>query len=311
MNVSEFRVRFWGVRGSHSATGAAMIGVGGNTTCLEVNADGHQIIIDAGTGIIHLGHEMTKNNGEKAIDATLLFTHAHIDHTQGFPFFPPSYRGTSILRVLGPMALEQTLEEAIAGSMLPPFSPVALHEMPCSMIMRNITESNYILFKNGDPEPRIDNLYNPSFRPAATDVRIGILRSYAHPKGGVLVFRIDHADRSCVFATDVEGYVGGDQRLIAFARGSDFLIHDAQYELEEYLSPTRSTQGWGHSTWDMATDVAKQAGVRNLILTHHDPFHEDKQVEQIEAKAQKKFSATVAAREGMELDLLAGSINQA
>jgi len=309
MNMKPFTVRFWGVRGSHPATGPNTQGFGGNTTCVEVNAGGQQIIIDAGTGIIHLGQEMSKNNGGKPIQATVLFTHAHIDHTQGFPFFAPSYRGTTTIHVLGPMALENTLEEAIANSMLPPFSPVALHEMPCRMVIRNITESNTILFREADPEPRLDNIYSPAFPPEEQDVRIGILRSYAHPKGGVLVFRVAYAGRSFVFATDVEGYVGGDQRLIAFARSTDFLIHDAQYEPDEYLSPARSTQGWGHSTWEMAADVAAQAGVKTLIITHHDPFHDDEQVRRIEAKIRAKFPSVFAAREGMILDVLAGTVS--
>ncbi len=310
MRDAGFRLKFWGVRGSHPATGRGMSGVGGNTTCVEVQAAGHQIIMDAGTGIIHLGQEMMSGNGSKPIVSTLLFTHAHMDHTQGFPFFAPSFRGSTSIHVLGPMAFEQTLEDAIASSMLPPFSPVALHEMPCNMVIRNISETNIVVFRPGEPDPRLDNAYNPSVQTTEQDVRVDIYRSYAHPKGGVLVFRVSYAGRSLVFATDVEGYCGGDQRLIAFSRSADFLIHDAQYELEEYLSPARSTQGWGHSTWEMATEVATQAGVKHLILTHHDPFHADGQVEGIERKARKKFKSSTAAREGMVLDLLAGRVKQ-
>ncbi|MEW6369119.1 MAG: MBL fold metallo-hydrolase [Acidobacteriota bacterium] len=308
MRQTKFLAKFYGVRGSHPASGSGIDGFGGNTTCLHVEAGGHRIIVDAGTGIINLGQELVKNNGGRPVVATLLFTHAHIDHTQGFPFFAPAYRGTSVINVLGPMAFQQTLEEAIRSSMLPPFSPVALHEMPCHMTIQNIFESNYLVLRPGDREPRIENQYKPGILARRNDVRIGILHSYAHPKGGVLVFRVEHAGRSVVFATDVEGYVGGDQRLISFSRGADFLIHDAQYEIEEYLSPARPTQGWGHSTWEMAAEVAQQAGVKHLLLTHHDPFHDDRQIERIEAKARKQFARTTAAREGMVLDLSAGTI---
>lgn len=310
MGESTFRAKFWGVRGSHPAPGSAMSAFGGNTTCLQVLAGSHDIIFDAGTGIIHLGQEMTKKNGEKPVVATLLFTHSHHDHTQGFPFFAPFYRGTSSIYVLGPMAFQQTLEASIASSMMPPFSPVALHEMPAQLMIRNICESDYLLFQGGESEPRLDNQYHPRMHQETQDVRIDVMRSYAHPKGGVLVFKITYAGRALVFATDVEGYSGGDRRLINFARGADYLIHDAQYEIEEYLAPIRPTQGWGHSTWEMAVDVAEQAGVANLVLTHHDPFHEDPQVERMEAKARKKFRHCVSASEGLEIDLLARKIQR-
>ncbi|MBI2837950.1 MAG: MBL fold metallo-hydrolase [Acidobacteria bacterium] len=308
MNESSFQVRFWGVRGSHAAPGSRTEHYGGNTTCVEVQAGGHQIIVDAGTGIIHLGQEMVRNNGDKPIVATILFTHGHHDHTQGFLFFAPSYRGSTTLYIHGPMAFQQTLEESMAGSMMPPFSPVALHELPSRLSIRNISERDYLLFQEGTREPRLDDQFHPTLTQGSNDVRVDVHRSYAHPKGGVLVFRISHADRSLVFATDVEGYSGGDRRLINFARGADYLIHDSQYEIEEYLSPSKTTQGWGHSTWEMATDVARQAGVSNLILTHHDPFHDDRQIEAIEVKARARFPRSTAAREGMVIDLVSRKI---
>lgn len=305
-----FRIKFWGVRGSHPSPGAHTQRYGGNTTCVEFDVAGHHIIIDAGTGLINLGHEIARQNGNSQIVTTLLFTHSHHDHTQGFPFFAPFYRGTSTIFVLGPMAFQQTLQASIESSMMPPFSPVALHEMPCQMVIRNISETDYILFKSGEREPRIDNQYHPTVESGQDDVRVDVMRSYAHPKGGVLVFRVAHAGKSVVFATDVEGYVGGDRRLIEFARGAHILIHDAQYEDHEYFAPIRCTQGWGHSTWEMATDVANQAAVRHLLLTHHDPSHDDATVQSIETKARARFAPTTAAWEGMEIEVGSGWIPQ-
>ena len=70
-----------------------------------------------------------------------------------------------------------------------------------------------------------------------------------------------------VYATDTEGYVGMDRKLVAFARDADVLIHDAQYSEEHYrgmLAGFPSTQGYGHSTATMAAeDVVAQSGHRH------------------------------------------------
>ena len=120
---------------------------------------------------------------------------------------------------------------------------------------------------------------------------------------GVFIYRIEYGGRSMVYATDTEGYIGGDQRLIQFARGADLLVHDAQYTEAEYTSDSASKQGWGHSTWPMAVAVARAAGVKQLALFHHDPLHSDDMLEQLEKQAQASFAQTFLAREGMTVEL--------
>ncbi len=134
MNKSDrFIVRFWGVRGSYPVPGPDTIRVGGNTSCIEVWAGGHLIIVDAGTGIIGLGKELVNEHlaTGKPIVATILFSHTHHDHTQGFPFFEPAYFGASVFymfgpRILGHRAFYEDIEEALQGAMLPPSFPVTL-----------------------------------------------------------------------------------------------------------------------------------------------------------------------------------------
>ena len=128
------------------------------------------------------------------------------------------------------------------------------------------------------------------------------MRSHAHPQG-VFVYRLEMGDRKLVFATDVEGYAGGDQQLIQFARGADLLIHDAEYTTEEYLDGTPPRQGWGHSTWEMSIEVAQAAGVKKLALTHHNAHHDDAFLEDIEQQARALFPATVVVREGLTLNV--------
>lgn len=293
---------FWGVRGGYPKPGPTTNKFGGNTTCLEIRAGYHLIIIDAGTGIIGLGERLTAQHqaDKEPIVATILFTHTHHDHTQGFPFFIPSRLGSSVLYIFGPKWLHQDLEAVLARAMLPPVFPVALDELRSLRVIRNISESEMIVFGEPDAPPQVCNIYREVKECSPWEVRVRTMRSSAHPQG-VLIYRIEMGDKKLVFATDVESYAGGYRQLIQFARGADLLIHDAEFTPEEYLDGNPPRQGWGHSTWEMATEMAQATGAKKLALTHHNANHDDTFLEDIERRAQALFPATIVAREGLTL----------
>jgi ribonuclease BN (tRNA processing enzyme) len=297
-------ITFWGVRGSYPSPGPDTARVGGNTPSIEVRASHHRIILDAGTGVIGLGRAMVDQYraDQKPMIATLLFTHTHHDHTQGFPFFNPTHYSSTRLYVFGPKTLHEDLEQVLARAMLPPVFPITLDELPCLRVMRNLHEGEVVVLNAAETEPRVLMDRDRPIQEPPEHVLIRVLRSHAHPQG-VFIYRIEHGGKSMVYATDTEGYVGGDQRLIEFARGADLLIHDAQYTEAEYTSDSTSKQGWGHSTWQMAIDVARVAGVKKLALFHHDPTHSDDMLEQLEKQAQAALPHTVLARERMTIDL--------
>jgi phosphoribosyl 1,2-cyclic phosphodiesterase len=298
---SGFRIKFWGVRGSYPVPGRRTLKYGGNTTCLEVWVDHHLFILDAGTGIIDLGEDLAAL--KSPIIATILFSHTHHDHTEGFPFFKPAYDPRNRLYLFGPSTFNENLETVLSTAMLPSYFPVRLRDMASSKLIRNIEDCRMVIMRKGATEPTIIN--NPysdtSLRPG--DARIEWIRSRAHPKDGVVVYKIGGYKGSIVFATDLEGYVGGDKRLIGFCRDADVLIHDAQFTVDEYMHPKDPRQGWGHSTPEMAVAVAREAGVRRLILFHYDPLHSDKTVAALERSAYAQFPKTQAAWEGLEIEL--------
>ncbi len=302
--MSPITVTFWGVRGSYPAPGSSTTRVGGNTPCIEVCAGQHRIILDAGTGIIPLGNAMLAQHrtNHQPITATLLFTHTHHDHTQGFPFFTPTHYPSTTLHVFGPKTLHEDLQEVLARAMLPPVFPIMLEELPCLRFMRNLQEGESIFLNSSSTEPHVFQDGRVQVPLTEQVVRIRAMRSHAHPQG-VFVYRIEHNGKAVVYATDTEGYAGGDQRLINFAHGASLLIHDAQYLENEYASPTMSRQGWGHSTWQMAVTVARAADVKQLALFHHEPTHDDATLEKLEHDAQAEFPNTVLAREGMTIEL--------
>ncbi len=295
---NELRVKFWGVRGSYPTPGAGTIKYGGNTPSVEIRAGERTMILDAGTGIIPLGRELART--KRAGELLLLFSHLHQDHTQGFPFFVPAYIPNTKLHIYGPDGTHESLKDVLERNQSSETFPVGLRDMASSKDIQAVRESQVIVW---DAEGvRVAESGLPVSDEA---VVIRIHKSYAHP-GGVYVYRITWRGKSAVYATDTEGYVGTDRKLVQFARNADLLIHDAQY-LEEYyrgqLVGFPSTQGFGHSTVTMACEVAAAAEVEQLVLFHHDPAYDDAMIAGMERTAKSLFNDSVAAYEGLEFVL--------
>lgn len=309
-DAADFVVRFWGVRGSFPVSGESFLHFGGNTSCVEVRAGGRLVVCDMGTGMIRLGNELLRAHlrsaGEvserKPVEAIILVSHAHHDHTQGFPFFKPAYLESSDLHIFGPRVFNEDFREIMARAMMAPLFPVDLADMRSRQLIRNVEESELIVLRP-DKAPEMVNTQRNEVKIESRAVTIRILKNLAHPKGGVVNYRITYNGKSVVYATDVEGYVGGDARLVNFSRGADLLIHDAQYLPEEYTGLPVPTQGFGHSTYEMAGVVARSAGVRRLALFHHDPSHSDDDIREIERQTAAIFPNAFAAYEGLEVSL--------
>ncbi len=303
MESNVFIARFWGTRGSYPVPGPNTLRYGGNTTCVELQIGKHTLILDAGTGIINLGHSLLKRsqqNGGAPVIATILLTHMHHDHTQGFPYFIPAYIGSSVLHILGPRTFEEELEETLNHAVLPPSFPVSLNEMPSFKIVRSLRETDTVILDREPGELYIYNAYHDRIDHSPDRIQVRILKSYAHPRNGVYIYRIEWRGKSVVFASDTEGYVDTDRRLVNFARDTDLIIHDAQYSQQDYAN---SKQGWGHSTPQMACEVARLCGAKRLVLFHHEPLYTDDVITRLECEAQQLFPNTVAAYEGLEIEL--------
>ena len=294
----ELKIKFWGVRGSYPTPGAGTVKYGGNTACVEINAGGRTIILDAGTGIIPLGRELAKH--KHPLELLLLFSHLHHDHTQGFPFFVPAYIPNTRLHIFGPGGTPETLKHILEHNQSAETFPLSLRDMSAAKTIESVCESRVIVWDEENVRIAESGL---GLSPEAVVIRIH--KSYAHP-GGVYVYRITWHGKSVVYATDTEGYVGMDRKLVAFARNADVLIHDAQYSEEHYrgqLAGFPSTQGYGHSTAVMACEVAAAAETGELVLFHHDPAYSDDLVAAQESVAQRIFPDSRAAYEGFEIKL--------
>jgi phosphoribosyl 1,2-cyclic phosphodiesterase len=299
----ELKVKFWGVRGSYPTPGAGTIKYGGNTACVEIRAGERTIVLDAGTGIISLGRELARRASieKRGLELLLLFSHLHHDHTQGFPFFIPAYMPNTRLHIFGPDGTTESLRQVLEHNQSFETFPVRLRDMASSKNIQAIHESQVIVWDEDGLR-----VVGPNVRLSGEALVVRIYKSYAHP-GGVFVYRISWRGKSIVYATDIEGYVGTDRKLAAFARNADVLIHDAQYSDAHYggqLVGFPSTQGYGHSTATMACEVAASSETGQLILFHHDPAYTDEMVAAQENTAKANFPDSCAAYEGLEIDLM-------
>jgi phosphoribosyl 1,2-cyclic phosphodiesterase len=275
-------LRFWGVRGSVATSGSQVARIGGNTSCLEVTSQGERLILDAGTGLRGLGEELIKSG---PANATFFFSHLHWDHVQGFPFFSPAYLPSSRFTLYGPgNDGEQQLKQVLAQQMMPPNFPVPLSAMRSQMTFGSAKA--------------LQKIEVGPFTVTPFDLN--------HPQG-CIGYRIDADGASFVYMTDVELSLNTLTPEVARAiEGADALVLDAQYTPDEYdgkLGPPK--QGWGHSTMIDAAKVAFATHARRLFLFHHDPAHNDDQVEAMAEQAREYFTCSEPAREGKRVVLSA------
>jgi phosphoribosyl 1,2-cyclic phosphodiesterase len=276
------RLRFWGVRGSTPTVDKATWRYGGNTACVELTTPaGARVILDCGTGLRMLGRHLEANLETEIIEPHIFVTHYHWDHIQGIPFFSPLYSEQNHFHFysfrseyLGSDSLKRGFEAQMAY----PYFPVDLSAMSAK---REFTEVN-----GGDQ-------FNvPGARVTA--------RWLHHPQG-CLGFRFETSAGTVVYATDNEpGDPKLDKSLLELADGADIFINDAQFTPEQ-LATTR--KGWGHSSWLEGVKIAKEAGVKNLVLFHHDPDSNDKLVDFTLREARGAFENVWAAAEGMVMSL--------
>ena len=279
------RITFWGVRGSIPTPGPQTVEIGGNTSCVEVRAGNAIVIFDGGTGLRLLGQKLL---AEMPLTAHIFFSHVHWDHIQGFPFFAPAFiRGNTFLLYGGGGNVTRTLEETLAGQMENPSFPVHLTEMGARMSFRDLREGELVEIDDGAGD------------------RVRITSAHGNHPNGVMAYRIEHKGHAVVYATDTEHYSTVDPKLALLSKDVDVLIYDAMYPPEEYSGQSGGGPklGWGHSTIDEAAKLANAAGVKKLVLFHHDPGQSDAAVREKERRTREWFANTVAAQEGLSIEL--------
>src|SRR5437870_8766091 len=295
------RIKLWGVRGSLPVPGPATIRYGGNTSCVEVRADGEIIVLDAGTGIRALGLALEKELGPGTIKLTLLITHTHWDHIQGLPFFSPAYNSKNLIRILGYEGARAGLGTILAGQMETPFFPVSLHQLPSHLAIEELKDMEFHI-ATVTVEAKFAN--HP-----------GICAGYRlFTSAGSIAYMPDNepyeplklklAEKDGIDLDEARNFAAAERdKMVEFLRDCDVAILDAQYTDEEYPRYI----GCGHSPFSSVVGLALDANVKSVFLFHHDPSHDDdmidRMVEQERELVRKSGKAMVieGAREGAEI----------
>lgn len=307
--MSTFQVTFWGVRGSRPTPEFSHFRYGGNTSCVEIQAGGQILILDAGSGLAELSHSLTqraRHTPDAPIHATVLFSHLHHDHTQGLPFFFPAFNPRNRIHLFGPDLTGNGFPHDINEIVMPPYFPLTLKDMRGVCGVQDFL-LNHVLLLGGDlPAPLLRPAGAPEIPGQSEMVKVEGLFAREHPND-ILYYKITYRGRSLVYASDREPEtVRGIDAFSAFARQTDLLIHDAQYTEAHYfgLQPgVPCTKGWGHSYTKLACKAANAAGARQLVLTHYDPMYDDATVDEIGRRAQNWYRGAQLAYEGMTIDL--------
>ncbi|MDQ6758435.1 MAG: MBL fold metallo-hydrolase, partial [Acidobacteriota bacterium] len=246
-----FHLKFWGVRGSIPTPGLENLAYGGNTPCIEVRLPGGEIlVIDGGTGIRQLGLQLVKASAGQPLNVHVLMTHFHWDHVQGIPFFAPLYSAANEVTFHSGRPASD-LRDILQGQMTHPYFPVDFNLLAARRHFEQVHSDG---LKFGSMSIRCFPMHHPQ---------------------GAFGYRLESEHGVLVHASDREhGNVQLDRVLVEYAQGADVLVYDAQYTPEEY----EQRRGWGHSTWLEGAKVAKEAGVKQLVLFHHDPGHDDEHV---------------------------------
>ncbi len=276
---NQFTVHFWGVRGSIASPGAETVRYGGNTPCIEMRVGDSRLIFDGGTGLRVLGQTLLS---QMPVKAHIFFTHSHWDHIQGFPFFVPAFIQGNCFQIYGAIAPNKaSIQQRLHDQMLHPNFPVPLQIMGADLKFNDIEVGKPLEIGEIKVETALLN----------------------HP-GEAIGYRVNWRGYSAAYVTDTEHFPDRlDENVLYLARDADVLIYDATYTDEEYYAQKSSKVGWGHSTWQEAVRMAKEARVKRVVIFHHDPAHTDDFLDRIAEDVQIAFPKAVMAREGLILPI--------
>ena len=297
----KFIAKFKGTRGSYPVPKSNFLKFGGNTASVELKCGNQTIILDAGTGIIDIGQdEIIKS--QTPHKATILISHLHQDHIQGLPFYKPLYIPSTTINLFGSAPNNENLKETLKTILFDKVFPLGLDEIKSNFNIENFSDEIVITInQNGDI--KLYNSKDADIPQNKKDIIISAYKTPMHPKNGCLCIKIQYSGKTLIYATDKESQNSSDNDFINFAKNCDCLIHDAQYTNDDYLNPKHPKKGYGHSTFEMAIDIAHLTNAKKLFFFHYDPEYDDTKLSNLENELTKKYNRVFFAKENYEFEI--------
>jgi len=232
-------------------------------------------IVDAGTGLTALGARL---GPEAPQECDILFSHLHLDHIGGLPFFKPALIGNRLIRTYCGNLGGESAKAALDRVFSPPLFPVRLDQLP--------SRFEHVGFKAGETL-RFDDGYRVDTVPLQ------------HPNGAT-GYRFAHGGRIVCYISDIEhSEPWPPEDLVRFVGGADLVIYDGMFSEEEYPR----CRGWGHSTWEKGVELCRLARAKALAIFHLHPAHDDAYLRAAEAEMKKGMPTAFLAREGQAVSL--------
>ena len=271
----EFLIKFWGVRGQIATPGKDTLRYGGNTPCLEMRLADKCLIFDGGTGLRELGNSLLR---KMPVEAHIFFTHCHWDRIQGFPFFIPAFIPGNCFHIYGAEASNgSSFQQRLHNQMRGPNFPVPIQVMGSELKFHPL-----VIGEKQDLD------------------KICIETSFLNYEHRSIGYRVNYQDKSVVYATDIEQNSElFPENIIKLSDHADLLILGTP----DLDLTSRKKIDCIDAFWQMSVEIAKTAAVKKLIISMHNPDHDDHFLAQIEAQMQSQFPKTLFAREGMTVSL--------
>lgn len=261
---------FWGVRGSFPVARPHARLLGGNTPCIQLEAQGQHLIIDAGTGIRRLGEKMVSEHMNQH-PVYMLVSHTHWDHIQGFPYFAPAYSEEYRLRVYSVRRSHNSLKALLSHQQDVSFFPVPLASLESHLEFTEMEEA--LVYELGPFRVSCLRLNHPGIS-AGFRVECG---------GAVFAYVCDVApSRDLLLAEYLDVNLPEGQLLdrlyenqLKLAERADFVVYDSMFTPEQY----KDRKHWGHSTTEDGVEVCMRAQARAMFMFHHNPERTDEELQ--------------------------------
>jgi ribonuclease Z len=262
-----------------------------------IAAGGDRLLVDCGEGT---QRQLLQSAGLPDLDA-IFITHFHADHWLGLPGMLKTFdlrAREKPLAVYGPTGLREQLGavQRVVGSTRYPVDWIELERFD------EVEFDSYVIhaFPIDHRLPGLGFALAEDERPGRFDpdeaVRLGVTPGpdFGRLQNGETVEGVrpdqvvgqDRPGRRVVFSGDTRPC----QEVLEHAREADLLVHEATFTDSE-LSRARET---GHSTARQAAEVARDAGVRLLALTHLSTRYFPREIRD---EARATFADTVVPRD--------------
>ncbi len=273
--------------------------------------DGEWLLFDCGEGT---QYQLLRTDLRFSRMRYVFVTHMHGDHVLGLPGLIGTLnlaRHDRPVTVFGPPGIDRYLRDVFRATFFRANFPVEVIEVEPGLILdaplfsvearrlnHRVTAFGYAVHEKPRPgQFRIEDAVRLGVPAGPLFGRLQRGEAVLLDDGRTIqpseVVDPDRPGLRVAYCTDT----GPSDSAVELARGADLLVHEATYTTDM----GDEAEERGHSTAAGAAAVARDAGARQLLITHFSPRYDDASTLLAEARA--VFANTIAARDVLEVHI--------